>query len=105
MKETTSDLDTTSLKGFVPSLVTGAWIPQVVTPAQAAKLCDLDEQAIVDVARQLATARSASIKVDLGIYHNLNMLESCFLLPLLHVATGTTSKTNSLFRLLEIDFA
>jgi anaerobic selenocysteine-containing dehydrogenase len=59
-----------------------------VTPAQAARLCDLDAQAIVDVARQLATAHSASIKVDLGIYHSLNMLESCFLLPLLHVATG-----------------
>lgn len=64
------------------------FLADLVTPAQAASLCDLDEQAIVDVARRLATSRSASIKVDLGIYHNLNMLEACFLLPLLHIVTG-----------------
>jgi anaerobic selenocysteine-containing dehydrogenase len=64
------------------------FLADLVTPAQAAKLCDLDEQAIVEVARRFATARSASIKVDLGIYHSLNMLEACFVLPLLHIVTG-----------------
>jgi anaerobic selenocysteine-containing dehydrogenase len=59
-----------------------------VTPGDAAKLCDLDEGKIIEVARRFATARSASIKVDLGIYHSLNMLQTCFLLPLLHVITG-----------------
>jgi anaerobic selenocysteine-containing dehydrogenase len=64
------------------------FIADLVTPAQAAKLCDLDEQDIVTVARRFATARSASIKADLGIYHNVNMLEACYLLALLHIITG-----------------
>jgi anaerobic selenocysteine-containing dehydrogenase len=64
------------------------FLADLVAPAEAAKLCDLDEQEIIDVARLFATARSASIKVDLGIYHSLNMLEACFVLPLLHIVTG-----------------
>jgi anaerobic selenocysteine-containing dehydrogenase len=64
------------------------FLADLVTPAEAAKLCDLDEETIIAVARRFATARSASIKSDLGLYHNLNMVEVCFLLPLLHVITG-----------------
>ncbi|GAG23159.1 unnamed protein product, partial [marine sediment metagenome] len=64
------------------------FIAELVTPARAAKLCDLKEEDIVAVARQFATASSASIKADLGIYHNLHMVENCYLLPLLHIVTG-----------------
>jgi anaerobic selenocysteine-containing dehydrogenase len=63
-------------------------VADLVTPAQAAKLCDLDEQDILSLARRFATARSASIKADLGVYHNRNMLEVSYLLPLLHIITG-----------------
>ena len=35
-KETTSSRSTTSLKGSRPMRVDGAWMPHVVTPAQAA---------------------------------------------------------------------
>ena len=38
LKDTTSLDFTTSLKGSVPSRVDGAWMPQVVMPAQAAAL-------------------------------------------------------------------
>jgi anaerobic selenocysteine-containing dehydrogenase len=64
------------------------FIAELVTPAMAAKLCDLNEEDIVEVARRFATARSASIKADLGIYHGLHMVENCYLLPLLHIVTG-----------------
>jgi anaerobic selenocysteine-containing dehydrogenase len=64
------------------------FIAELVTPAQAAKLCDLNESDIVAVARRFATASSASIKADLGIYHGLHMVENCYLLPLLHIVTG-----------------
>jgi anaerobic selenocysteine-containing dehydrogenase len=64
------------------------FIADLVTPAQAAELCDLDERSIVDLARRFATARSASIKADLGIYHNRNMVEACYLIPLLQILTG-----------------
>jgi anaerobic selenocysteine-containing dehydrogenase len=64
------------------------FIADLVTPARAAKLCDLEEADIVAVARRFATAKSASIKADLGIYHNVNMVENCYLLPLLHIITG-----------------
>jgi anaerobic selenocysteine-containing dehydrogenase len=64
------------------------FIAELVTPPRAAKLCDLKEEDIVAVARRFATASSASIKADLGIYHNLHMVENCYLLPLLHIVTG-----------------
>lgn len=64
------------------------FIADLVTPARAARLCDLREEDIVAVARRFAAARSASIKADLGIYHNQYMVENCFLLPLLHILTG-----------------
>jgi anaerobic selenocysteine-containing dehydrogenase len=64
------------------------FIAELVTPVRAAELCDLNQDDIVAVARQFATAGSASIKSDLGIYHGLNMVENCYLLPLLHIITG-----------------
>ncbi|MCP4005575.1 MAG: molybdopterin-dependent oxidoreductase [bacterium] len=64
------------------------FIADLVTPARAAELCDLEEDDIVDLARRFATAESASIKFDLGIYHNRYSLENCFLQPLLHIITG-----------------
>ncbi len=64
------------------------FIADLVTPAKAAELCDLHEEDIVDLARRFATASSASIKFDLGIYHNRYSLENCFLQPLLHILTG-----------------
>ncbi len=65
-----------------------AFIADLITPQRAAALCDLDEQDIVSLARRFATARSASIKSDLGIYHNRHMVENCYLLTLLHIVTG-----------------
>ncbi|MCP5069182.1 MAG: molybdopterin-dependent oxidoreductase, partial [bacterium] len=64
------------------------FIADLVTPARAAELCDLDEQGIIALARRFANAKSASIKFDLGIYHNRYMVENCFLLPLLQIVTG-----------------
>jgi len=64
------------------------FIADLLTPERAAKLCDLEEEDIIAVARRFATARSASIKADLGIYHGLHMVENSYLLPLLHIVTG-----------------
>jgi anaerobic selenocysteine-containing dehydrogenase len=64
------------------------FLADLVTPARAAALCDLDAQEIVTVARRFATARSASIKCDLGIYHSLSMVENCYLVTLLQIITG-----------------
>jgi anaerobic selenocysteine-containing dehydrogenase len=64
------------------------FIAELVTPSRAASLCDLEEQDIIDVARRFATARSASIKSDLGIYHSVHMVENCYLLALLAIITG-----------------
>jgi anaerobic selenocysteine-containing dehydrogenase len=68
--------------------VEAKFIADLVTPARAAKLCDLPEEDIVAVARRFATASSASIKADLGIYHNKDMVENSYLLPLLHIVTA-----------------
>ena len=64
------------------------FIAGLVTPADAAKLCDLKEEDIRAVARRFATARSASIRNHLGICHGKYMVENCYLLTLLHVVTG-----------------
>ncbi|MFQ5829380.1 MAG: molybdopterin-dependent oxidoreductase [Candidatus Methylomirabilia bacterium] len=64
------------------------FIADLVTPGQAAKLCDLREADIVAVACRFATAQSASIKADLGIYQNKHTVENSYLLPLLHIITG-----------------
>ncbi len=64
------------------------FVADLVTPVQAAALCDLKEDDIRRVARRFATARSASIRVHLGICHARNMVENCYLAALLHVITG-----------------
>ena len=64
------------------------FIASLLTPQQAAPLCDLAENDIREVARRLATAKSASIRAHLGIYHNKDMIENYYLITLLHVVTG-----------------
>ncbi len=64
------------------------FIANLVTPAVAAGLCDLDADAIRAAARRFATADSASIRNHLGICHGKHMVENCYLIALLHVLTG-----------------
>lgn len=64
------------------------FIAGLVTPADAARLCDLEEADIRAVARRFATATSASIRNHLGICHGKYMVENCYLLALLHIVTG-----------------
>jgi anaerobic selenocysteine-containing dehydrogenase len=64
------------------------FVASLVTPADAAKLCDLKEDDIRAVARRFATAKSASIRNHLGICHSKYMVENCYLVALLHVITG-----------------
>ena len=64
------------------------FIASLVTPADAAKLCDLKEEDIRAIARRFATAKSASIRNHLGICHAKYMVENCYLIALLHVITG-----------------
>jgi anaerobic selenocysteine-containing dehydrogenase len=64
------------------------FIAKLVTPSDAAKLCDLKEEDIRAVARRFATAKSASIRNHLGICHGKHMVENCYLIALLHVVTG-----------------
>ena len=70
------------------------FIASLVTPARAATLCDLKAEDITAVARLFATAESASIKADLGIYHNKYMVENCYLLALIHILTGNMCTPN-----------
>jgi anaerobic selenocysteine-containing dehydrogenase len=64
------------------------FIADLMTPARAAQLCDLDEADICAVARRFATAKSASIRNHLGICHGKHMVENCYLITLLHIITG-----------------
>ncbi len=64
------------------------WIAELVSPEKAAVLCDLDAARITDVARTFARAERAATKIDLGIYHGLNMLESVYLERILLAITG-----------------
>ncbi len=64
------------------------FIANLVTPSEAAKLCDLKEEDIRAVARRFTTAKSASIRNHLGICHGKHMVENCYLIALLHVITG-----------------
>lgn len=64
------------------------FIADLVTPAEAASLCDLKETDIRTVAHRFATARSASIRNHLGICHGKFMVENCYLITLLHIITG-----------------
>jgi anaerobic selenocysteine-containing dehydrogenase len=64
------------------------FMADLVTPALAAELCDLEEADIRAVAHRFASAKSASIRRHLGICHGLNMVENCYLIALLHIITG-----------------
>ncbi|MFI5398223.1 MAG: molybdopterin-dependent oxidoreductase [Candidatus Binatia bacterium] len=64
------------------------FIANLVTPAEAARLCDLEEADIRAVARRFATAKSASIRNHLGICHGKHMVANCYLITLLHIVTG-----------------
>lgn len=64
------------------------FVAALMTPARAARLCDLDEEDIRKVARRFATAKSASIRAHLGIFHNKDMVENTYLIALLHIVTG-----------------
>lgn len=70
------------------------FIADLVTPADAARLCDLAEDDIRAVARRFATAKSASIRTHLGICHGKHMVESCYLVTLLHIVTGNMCTTD-----------
>ena len=64
------------------------WLADLVTPAVAARLCDLDEAQIVETARTFGKAKKGAIHVDLGIYHGIHMMESLYLERVLLVLTG-----------------
>ncbi len=64
------------------------FIAGMMSPAEGARLCDLEEEDIRTVARRFATANSASIRNHLGICHGKNMVENCYLITLLHILTG-----------------
>jgi anaerobic selenocysteine-containing dehydrogenase len=64
------------------------WVAGLVTPERAAPLCDLDAGQIRDVARVFATAKRAATRIDLGIYHNIHMMENIYLERILLAITG-----------------
>jgi anaerobic selenocysteine-containing dehydrogenase len=64
------------------------WVADLVTPERAARLCDLEAEQIHDVARTFAKARRAATRIDLGIYHNIHMMENVYLERILLAITG-----------------
>ncbi len=64
------------------------WIADLVTPEKAAPLCDLEAEQIADLARTFASAKKAAIRIDLGIYHNIHMMENVYLERILLAITG-----------------
>jgi anaerobic selenocysteine-containing dehydrogenase len=64
------------------------WVADLVTPERAARLCDLEAERIRDVARTFAKAKRATTHVDLGIYHNIHMMENIYLERILLAITG-----------------
>jgi len=64
------------------------WIADLVTPQAAARLCDLQAGLIEEVARIFAEAEGAATYLDLGIYHNLFMMENVYLERILLALTG-----------------
>jgi anaerobic selenocysteine-containing dehydrogenase len=64
------------------------WVADLVTPERAARLCDLEVQQIRDVARNFAKAKRAATRIDLGIYHNIHMMENVYLERILLAITG-----------------
>jgi anaerobic selenocysteine-containing dehydrogenase len=64
------------------------WVADLVTPERAAPLCDLEADQIRDVARTFAKAKRATTKTDLGILHNIRMMENVYLERILLAITG-----------------
>ncbi len=64
------------------------WVADLVTPERAARLCDLEAEQIRDVARTFAKAERAATGIDLGIYHNIHMMENVYLERILLAITG-----------------
>lgn len=64
------------------------WVADLVTPERAARLCDLEAEQIHDVARTFAKAKRAATRIDLGIYHNIFMMENLYLERILLAITG-----------------
>ena len=64
------------------------WVADLVTPERAAPLCDLEAEQIRDVARTFAKAKRAATRIDLGIYHNIYMMENVYLERILLAITG-----------------
>ncbi|RJP18709.1 MAG: hypothetical protein C4520_14030 [Candidatus Abyssobacteria bacterium SURF_5] len=64
------------------------WIANLVTPEQAARLCDLKAEDISEVARTFAKAKRAATCIDLGIYHQIYMMENVYLERVLLAITG-----------------
>jgi len=64
------------------------WVADLVTPERAARLCDLEAERIRDVARTFAKAKRAATRIDLGIYHNIYMMENVYLERILLAITG-----------------
>ncbi len=64
------------------------WVADLVTPERAATLCDLEANQIRDVARTFAKANRAATRIDLGIYHNIYMMENLYLERILLAITG-----------------
>jgi len=64
------------------------WIADLVTPEKAARLCDLKADQIREVARIFGKAKRAATYIDLGIYHNIYMMENVYLERVLLATTG-----------------
>ena len=64
------------------------WVADLITPERAARLCDLEAEEIRDVARTFARAKRAATRIDLGIYHNIYMMENLYLERILLAITG-----------------
>jgi len=64
------------------------WIADLVTPEIAAQLCDLEAAGIREVARTFGRPKRAATYVDLGICHNIYMIENLYLERVLLAITG-----------------
>lgn len=63
-----------------------------ISVADYADICELPLEIIQQVARGYATAKSASVRVDLGIQHTLNSTLNSYLEKLLFLVTGNFGK-------------
>lgn len=64
------------------------WLADLMAPERAAELCDLEAGQIYEVARTFARAKRAATYVDLGIYHQVYMMENVYLERVLLAITG-----------------